>query len=169
MFMTINPLNQQGLDLVLNTVNLVLDGRSVVRGDRGSNDWSGDTTSSTQGGLGRNKDVWNVLVLAQQGQVQQDLNRLSVGSHDDELRDTSVQGLGGLVSTLLQLSQTLGLLDNVEDLLGQGRVCQWEGFRVRHGFVLFTRLLAEIAHQLGSNFSVGAMRSSTSGTADSPR
>lgn len=35
------------------------------------------------------------LVLGQQGQVQQNLDGLSVSSHDDELSDTAVQGLGG--------------------------------------------------------------------------
>lgn len=134
-------LDQQSLDLVLDTINLVLDGGGVVGGDRSSDDWSGNTTCSTQSGLGRNENVWNVLVLTQQWQVQQDLNRLSVGSHDDELRNTSVQGLGSLVSTLLQLSQALRLLDNIKNLLSQGRVCQWESFWVRH-FMWLSRLEA---------------------------
>lgn len=123
-------LDQQSLDLVLDGVDLGLDGGSIVGGHRSSDNWSGDTTSSAQSGLGRNKHVWNVLVLAQQRQVQQDLDWLGVSSHDDELRDTSVQSLGGLVGTLLQLSQVLRLLDDIQDLLGQGRVGQREGFWV---------------------------------------
>lgn len=124
-------LDQQGLDLVLDGVDLVLDGGGVVGSHRSSNHWSGHSTCSTQSGLGRNEHIRNVLVLTQQWQVQQDLDWLSVGGHDDELRDTSVQGLGGLVGTLLQLSQVLRLLDDIQDLLGQGRVGQWEGFWVR--------------------------------------
>lgn len=133
--MLLYNLNQQSLDLVLDAVDLVLDRRGVVGGDRGSNDSSGNTTSSAQGSLGWHKHVRHVLVLTQQWQVQQDLDWLGVGSHDDELRDTSVQGLGGLVGTLLELSQVLGLGHDVQDLGGQGRVGQREGFRVGHDFV----------------------------------
>lgn len=68
--------------------------------------------------------------------MQQDFNWLGVSGHDDKLRDTSVQGLGGFVSTLLELSQVLGLGNNVQDLLGQGGVGQWEGFWVRHDRIL---------------------------------
>lgn len=140
-------LDQQSLDLVLDTEHLVLDGRSIVGGNRCSNDWSGNTTSSTQGSLRWNKNVRNVLVFTQQRQVQQDFDWLSVGSHNDELRDTSVQSLGGFVSTLLELSQVLRLLNNVQDLLGQLRVSQWESFWVgRHG---------------NSNFFVGSLQDSS--------
>ena len=45
--------------------------------------------------LGADKDVRNVLVLAQQGQVQQNLQRLGVGGHDNELGNAAVQSLGG--------------------------------------------------------------------------
>ena len=45
----------------------------------------------------------NVLVLAQQGQMQQNLQRLGVSSHHDELADAAVQGLSGLVCALLEL------------------------------------------------------------------
>ena len=43
------------------------------------------------------------LIFTQQGQVEDDLKGFSVGSKDDELRDTSVEGLGGFVGTLLDL------------------------------------------------------------------
>lgn len=45
--------------------------------------------------LGWHKNVRHVLVLAEQRKVQEDLQRLRVGSHDDELGDTAVQRLGG--------------------------------------------------------------------------
>ncbi len=66
--------------------------------------------------------------------MENDLNRRGISSHDNELRDTTVQGLGGLVSTLLKLAQMGGLLDNVEDLLGEVSVSEGEstGVRSRH-------------------------------------
>jgi hypothetical protein len=45
--------------------------------------------------LGANEDVGHVLVLAQQWQVQEDLERLGISSEHDELGKTAVQGLGG--------------------------------------------------------------------------
>lgn len=41
--------------------------------------------------------------LAQKGQVKQNSQRAGVGSEDDELGNTAVQRLGGLVGTLLEL------------------------------------------------------------------
>ena len=56
---------------------------------------------------------------------------LGVGGKDDELGDSAVEGLGGLVGTLLQLAVVGGLLDDVEDLLGEGGVGDWpRGSRV---------------------------------------
>lgn len=34
------------------------------------------------------EDARNVLVLTEEGEMEQDLNRLSVGGHDNELADT---------------------------------------------------------------------------------
>jgi hypothetical protein len=45
-----------------------------------------------------------VLVLTEKRQVQENGQRLGIGSEDDQLRNTSVEGLGGLVGSLLQLS-----------------------------------------------------------------
>ena len=66
--------------------------------------------------------VRSVLVLAKKRQVEEDGQRGSVGGEDDNLRDTSVEGLGGLVGTLLELAVVAGLLHKVEDLLGEGLV-----------------------------------------------
>lgn len=70
----------------------------------------------------RSTYVGSVLVLAEKRQVEKDGQRRGVGSQDDDLRDTSVEGLGGLVGTLLQLAVVAGLLHKVEDLLGEGLV-----------------------------------------------
>lgn len=45
-----------------------------------------------------------------------------VGSKDDNLGDTTVEGLGSLVGTLLQLAVVGSLLDEVEDLLAESLV-----------------------------------------------
>lgn len=66
--------------------------------------------------------VGSVLVLAEKRQVEKDGQRRGVGGQDDDLRDTSVEGLGGLVGALLQLAVVAGLLHKVEDLLGEGLV-----------------------------------------------
>ena len=47
------------------------------------------------------------------------------GSHtckDNQLRDTSVEGFGRLIGTLLQLTVMLCLLDEIQKLLGSLRV-----------------------------------------------
>ena len=54
--------------------------------------------------------------------MEKDGQRSGVGGEDDNLRDTSVEGLGGLVGTLLELAVVAGLLHKVEDLLGEGLV-----------------------------------------------
>jgi len=43
----------------------------------------------------KGKGKGKYLVLAEKRQVEENLQRLSVGGHDNELRDTAVQGLGG--------------------------------------------------------------------------
>ena len=76
----------------------------------------------------RNEDVRDVLVLAQERQVKENLDRLGVGRHDDEFRNAPVQGLGGLVGTLLRLLVIRRLLDEVQEGDGQVRVREREGF-----------------------------------------
>ena len=45
-----------------------------------------------------------------------------VGGHDDKLGGTTVEGLGALVGTLLQLTVVSGLLHKVEEALGEGLI-----------------------------------------------
>jgi hypothetical protein len=49
---------------------------------------------ASESSLGRHEHVRHVLVLGQQRQVQQDLDGLSVGGHNDELGDAAVERLG---------------------------------------------------------------------------
>ena len=83
----------------LDSLNLGVQLSGLVGCDGSGDDGSGDTASSSEGSLAGDEDVRDVLVLAQEGQVKDNLDRLDVGGHDDELADTSVKGLGGLVST----------------------------------------------------------------------
>ncbi len=59
------------------------------------------------------------LVLAEEGQMEQNFEGLSISSHDDELGDTAVEGLSGLVRAALQLLVVGRLLDKIEQLDGQ--------------------------------------------------
>lgn len=42
-----------------------------------------------------NENVGNVLVLTEEGEMENNLEGLGVSSHDDELRNTTVEGLSG--------------------------------------------------------------------------
>lgn len=118
-------LNKKTLKLVLEGEDLFLQLGGVVRGDGGTHDWARHSAGTAESDLGGNEHVGDVLVLAQEGQVQNNLQRLGVSGHDDELGLTAVQSFGSLVSTLLKLAEIGGLLDDVEDLLGG--LCVGEG------------------------------------------
>ena len=68
--------------------------------------------------------------------MEQDGQRGGVGGQDDNLRDTTVQRLGGLVGTLLQLAVVRSLLDQIEDLLRQSAVGDGPGGGVGGHFLL---------------------------------
>ena len=87
--------NQQSLNSSLNRLNLGLELRSLLYGDRGSNDGAWHPTGPAQGLLGADEHVRDVLVLAEQWQVEDDLQWFSISSHHDELGDASVQGFSG--------------------------------------------------------------------------
>ena len=76
------------------------------------------------------EDVGHVLVLAEQRDVEQDLQRLRVGGEHDELGLAAVEGLGGLVGALAQLLVVDGLLHQVQDLGGERLVRQRVRLRV---------------------------------------
>lgn len=64
----------------------------------------------------------HVLVLSQKRQVKDNSEGAGVGGHDDKLGGTTVEGLGALVGTLLQLTVVSGLLHKVEEALGEGLI-----------------------------------------------
>ena len=122
-------LDHEPLDLVLQAPDLVHQVAGLVGGDAGSDDGSADAAGSAQGGLGGDVDVGDVLVLAEQRQVQEDGEGRGVGGEDDDLGDAAVERLGGLVGTLLQLLVVRCLLDDVEDLLAESCVGRGPGWR----------------------------------------
>lgn len=54
--------------------------------------------------------------------MQQNRQRAGISSEHDELRRSTIQGLCGLVRAFLDLAVVSCLLDEVEDVLGQGLV-----------------------------------------------
>lgn len=70
---------------------------SLVGGDTSSNDRPAHTASSSECGLAWQEDIWDVLVLAKQWEVEDNLDRLDVGGENDEFTNTSVEGLGSFV------------------------------------------------------------------------
>ena len=104
---------------------------SFISGHGNGNDRAADTAGTAKSSLRGNKDVRDVLVFTQQGQVEQDFEGFGVGGHDYELGDTAVEGLGGFVGTLAKLLVVGGLLDEIEDAVGEGVVSEGISFRVR--------------------------------------
>lgn len=88
--------------------------------------------STAEGNLGGNVNVGCVLVLAQQRDVEEDGKRSGVGGEHDNLGGSTVESLGGLVGTLLELAVVGSRLDQVQDLLRHGGV----GDGPRGGLVL---------------------------------
>ena len=107
--MSVN-LDLETLDLVLEGADLAHEVRGFVCRDASSDNGPGDTASAAKSHLGGDVDVGNVLVLAEKGQVEEDSERGGVGREDDQLADTTVEGLGSLVGSLLELAVVCRLL-----------------------------------------------------------
>lgn len=112
----VQNLDEELLNLVLDSLDLGVQLPSLIGGNTGGDNRPRNTASPTESSLGRQKDIGDVLVLTEEGKVEDDLNRLDIGGHDNEFADTSVKGLGGFVGTLLELLVMLSLLDQVENL-----------------------------------------------------
>ena len=115
--------------LDLETLNLVLEGADLahevgglVGGDAAGNDSASDTAGAAESHLRGDVDVGDVLVLAEEGEVEQDGEGAGVSGEDDDLADTAVEGLGGLVGALLELAVVGSLLDKIKNLLGESLI-----------------------------------------------
>merc|ERR1711991_548917 len=73
------------------------------------------------------------LVFAEEREVEEDLQRLGVGSQNDDFCCAAVQRLGRLVGALLELLVVGRLLDQIEDRDRQARVRQRGRLRVHTG------------------------------------
>lgn len=54
--------------------------------------------------------------------MKQDSQRTGIRSKNDKLSSTAIQGFGGLISSLLELTVMGSLLDKVEDVLSKSLV-----------------------------------------------
>ncbi len=75
--------------------DLRLELRSFHHCDSTGNDWPRNIAGTAKGLLRADEDVGDVLVFAEEGKVEKNLEGLSVGGQNHELGDTTVQGLGG--------------------------------------------------------------------------
>ena len=108
-----SDLYQQLFDLLLHRPDLLRQLARLVRRDGSSDDGSTDAAGTAQRDLGGDENVGHVLVLAEEREVEEDLDRGSVASHDDELCDATVEGFRGFVRAFLELAVVGGgLLDN---------------------------------------------------------
>ena len=78
-------LDEELLDGVLEGVDLGLELGSLVGGDGAGDDGSRDAARAAERLLGGDEDVGHVLVLGEEGEVEEDLEGLGVGGEDHEL------------------------------------------------------------------------------------
>jgi hypothetical protein len=73
--------------------------------------------------------VRDILILAKERQVKKDLDRFGIRCQDDQLTDTAVQRLGGLIGSLFDLLVVGCLLDEIQQ--GDRKI----GIGKREGFL----------------------------------
>lgn len=87
-------LDHQTLHAILQLADLGHQVARLVGGDGSSNDGAGHTAGAAQSSLAGDIDVRNVLVFSQERQVEEDGQRRGIGSKDNDLRGSAVEGLG---------------------------------------------------------------------------
>lgn len=102
----------------------------LVGQDGNSDDGTGYSASTAKSGPTLYKDVWDILVFAQKWKMEKNLNRLGIGGNDNEVGNSTGEGLGGLVSSFLGLLIMSSLLDKFQNLVGHISIGKWVGFRV---------------------------------------
>lgn len=111
----VSTLDKKLFDFSLDGVDLGLELGAVLLGDRGRDHRSGDSASTSESLLRSDENVRDVLVFAEKWQMEQNLERLGVGGHDNELGDASVERLGSFVGTLSELLVVSRLLHQIQD------------------------------------------------------
>ncbi len=83
--------------------------------------------------LRSDKHIGDVLVLAEERDVEENLQRFSIGGKNNELGLTAIEGLGRFVSALAHLQKitTIGLFLTV------CKIQKLQSFRVHCNFLLF--------------------------------
>lgn len=104
-------LDQQLLNLKFHGIDGLLELRGLIGGDGAGNDGPTDAAGTAEGHFAGHKDVGDILVFAQERQMQENFNGFRVSRHDDHFADPSIQGFGGLVGTLFGLFVVGGLLN----------------------------------------------------------
>lgn len=104
-------LNHETFHLVLEGADLAHEIRSFVRGDAAADHSSRDTTGAAQSHFRGHVDVWCVFIFAEKRKMEENRERRSIRRKDDDLADTTVEGLGRFVRALLELAVVAGLLD----------------------------------------------------------
>lgn len=99
--------HEQSLNGHLNRLNLRFELRPLLYGDWGSDDRARHPAGPAQGLLGPDKHVRDVLVLAEQRQVEDDLQWFSISGHHNKLSDASVQGFRGCGERRSQLVESI--------------------------------------------------------------
>lgn len=74
----LDHLDHESLDLVLDGADLAHEVGGLVGGDGGGDDGAGDTAGTAESHLAGNVDVRDVLILSDEGQVEEDGEGLSV-------------------------------------------------------------------------------------------
>jgi hypothetical protein len=123
-------LNKKLIDLVADSVDLALKLVLLSSENGAGDDRARDTTGTTQSSTRGNEDIRNVLILADEGKMEKDSERISITSKNNQLGDTTVEGLGTLVSTLLDLLVVVSLLDKLKNGGGESRISKREDLAV---------------------------------------
>jgi len=116
--MALLELDEELLNLLLNRGDLRLELGALIGNHGGRNDRARHPTGPSKSLFGAHKDVRHILVLTEKREMQQNLQGLRVGRHDDELGQATVERLGGLVGPLLQLLVADRLLHQIQDFGG---------------------------------------------------
>lgn len=106
--------------------NVVVEPGSLVLQNRHGYDVAARTTSLSERLLRRHENVWDVLnpagkylLLADERQMQHNLQRVGIGSDDYQFGDGPVEGFRGFVGALLDLLEAGALPDQVVNHGGQ--------------------------------------------------
>ena len=94
--------NQQFFDFLFNGDDLRLDLGSLVLGYTSGDDQLANTTGTFKSLLGLDKNVRNILVFTQQGNVKKNFQRFGVRCQNNKFSLATVQSFCSFVGTLFQ-------------------------------------------------------------------